>query len=127
MEKELRQALQEIAAHPATFGIFAALARWWLGDRAGGWQSLIAYIACAMFVAWAGAFYLIDEGLTSGRKSFYLLLLAFVAKDLLTALAGIAVQFRTDPFGVLRRIRGALLGGSNKDDPLPPPKDETKQ
>lgn len=129
MEKELRQALQEIAAHPATFGIFAALARWWLGDRAGGWQALIAYIACAMFVAWAGAFYLVDEaGLTSGRKSFYLLLLAFVAKDLLTALAGIAVQFRTDPFGVLRRIRSALLGGNGRDEPPPPTqKDEGKQ
>lgn len=111
MKEELRQALSEIATHPATFGIFAALARWWLGDRAGGWRAFIGYAISSLLVAWAGSFYLADEALTSGRRSFYLLLLAFVAKDLLTALATIAAQFRVDPFGVIDRIRKALAGG----------------
>jgi hypothetical protein len=116
MKDELRQVLSEIAAHPATYGIFAALARWWLGDRAGGWSALFAYIACSMFVAWAGAFYLADEvGISTGRRAFYLLILAFVAKDLLTALAGVAGQFKTDPLGVIQRIRSALAGNSRSD------------
>jgi nitrate/nitrite transporter NarK len=111
MKDELRQALTEIAAHPATFGLFAAFARWWLGDRVGGWRALIAYAICSLLVAWAGSFYLADEMLTSGRRSFYLLLLAFIAKDLLTALASVAAQFRVDPFGVARRIFDAWRGG----------------
>ena len=112
MREDFRQALQEIASHPATFGLTAALARWALGDREGGLKALLIYAACSMFVAWAGAFYLADElGMTVGRKNFYLLLLAFVAKDVLTAIAGIAAQFRVDPLGVLARIRASLTGG----------------
>lgn len=111
MKEEFQQALNEIAQHPATYGVFAAIARWWLGDRAGGWRTFIGYVISSLLVAWAGSFYLADEALTSGRRSFYLLLLAFVAKDLLTALATIAGQFRVDPFGVVKRIKEALTGG----------------
>lgn len=111
MKDEFRQALTEIASHPATFGIFAALARWWLGDRVGGWRAFMGYAISSLFVAWAASFYLAEEALTSGRRSFYLLLLAFVAKDLLTALATIAGQFRVDPFGVIKRIKDAISGG----------------
>lgn len=111
MKDDLRQALTEIASHPATFGISAAIARWWLGDAIGGWRGLSAYITCSLFVAWSASFYLAEEAMASGRRSFYLLLLAFVAKDLLTAIAAIAAQFRVDPFGVIARIREALAGG----------------
>ena len=111
MKEDWRAVLAEIASHPATFGIFAALARWALGDRAGGWKSLTVYVICSLLVAWAGSYYLADEALTSGRKSFYLLMLAFIAKDLLTALVAIAGQFRDDPIGVYRRIKAALSGG----------------
>ena len=112
MRDDFRQALQDIATHPATFGLAAAIARWTIGDRVGGVKSLLIYATCSLFVAWAGAFYLADElGMTVGRKNVYLLLLAFVAKDVLTALAGIAAQFRVDPLGVLARIRESLTGG----------------
>ncbi len=111
MKDELRQALSEIAAHPASYGVGAAVARWWLGDREGGWRALCTYVICAVLVAWGGELYLRGEGYTPDRKGFYLLLLAFVAKDLLTALASIAGQFRVDPFGVLRRVKEAISGG----------------
>ena len=104
--------LAEIAAHPATYGVAAALARWALGDRLGGGRALISYVVCSLFVAWGASLYLSDElAMTSGRKSFYLMLLAFVAKDILTALAAIAVQFRVDPLGVFKRFREAMSGG----------------
>lgn len=111
MKDELRQALVEISGHPATFGIAAAIARWMLGDRKGGLWSLLSYAICSAFVAWGASFYLADEVLTSGRRTFYLLILAFIAKDLLTALAAIAAQFQLDPIGMFMRIKSALLGG----------------
>lgn len=111
MKDELRQALTEVAGHPATFGVSAAIARWMLGDRKGGWGSLLSYVICSAFVAWGASFYLADEVLTSGRRTFYLLILAFVAKDLLTAVAAIAAQFQLDPIGVFMRIKSALFGG----------------
>ena len=111
MKDELRQALTDIAAHPATYGIFAAFARWWLGDRVGGWQALVTYILCSLLVAWAAYSYLADEVISEHRRGLYVLLLAFAAKDLLVALAGLGAQFRTDPLGVIRRLWEALRGG----------------
>ena len=111
MKDDLRAALAEIAAHPATYGIFAALARWAIGDRAGGWRALLGYLSASLLVAWAGALYLADEQFTESRSGFLLIVLCFVAKDLLVAVAGIAHQFRLDPFSVLDRIRQALRGG----------------
>lgn len=113
---DLRYWLGEVAAHPASYGFAAAVARWMLGDRAGGLRGLLGYLTAALVVAWGGALYLAGEGVTPERGGFYLLLLCFVAKDLLTALAGLAVQFRADPLGVLWRIRQALRGGPPPDD-----------
>lgn len=111
VKEELRSALAEIAAHPATYGVVAALARWAIGDRTGGWRALLGYVSASLLVAWAGALYLADEAYTSSRGGFFLIVLCFVAKDLLVALAGIAQQFRADPWSVLDRIRQALRGG----------------
>lgn len=111
MKDELRQALVAIADHPATYGVSAAIARWFIGDRSGGWWAFFSYVICSAFVAWGASFYLADEVLTSGRKTFYLLLLAFVAKDLLTAVLRIAAQFSVDPLGMFTRIKLALFGG----------------
>lgn len=120
MKDELRQALQEIASHPASFGVAAAVARWMLGDRSGGWWAFFSYVICSAFVAWGASYYLADELITSGRKTFYLLILAFIAKDLLTAVAAIAAQFRVDPLGVFMRIKAALTGGPRPpEDPRP--------
>lgn len=114
MKDDIRQWLTELATHPVTFGVAAALARWAIGDRAGGFKALVGYLLASILVAWAGAFYLADEGLTPPRTAFYLLLLAFVAKDILVALAGMAQQFRVDPLAMLARLHKALRGGSDK-------------
>ncbi|MES2958511.1 MAG: hypothetical protein V4792_09995 [Pseudomonadota bacterium] len=112
MKDEFRLWLSEIAAHPAAFGFVAALARWALGDRVGGWRSLFSYVITSLLVAWAASFWLADEvGMSIGRKSFYLLLAAFVAKDVLIALVALSTQFGTNPIEVLQRIRAALAGG----------------
>lgn len=111
MKDDLRYWLGEIAAHPATYGVFAALARWAIGDREGGWRALLGYVVASLLVAWAGSLYMADEGYTTARSGFYVLVLAFVAKDLLVALAGLAHQFRLDPWAVLDRVRAALRGG----------------
>ena len=110
MKDDLRAALAEIASHPATYGIFAALARWAIGDRAGGWRALLGYLSSSLLVAWAGALYLADEEVTGARQGFLLILMSFVAKDLLIALAGIAHQFGADPFAVFERVKRALRG-----------------
>lgn len=114
MKEDLRSILTDMAAHPATFGVCAALARWAIGDRAGGWRALLGYVAASLLVAWAGSLYLADESYTSSRSGFFLIVMCFVAKDLLIALAGIAQQFRVDPWSVLARIRQALRGGPNQ-------------
>ena len=111
MKDEIRTFLSELAGHPATYGIGAAVARWALGDRAGGWRSFATYIGTSLFVAWIASLYLIDESLTSSRKGVYLVLLAFVAKDFLMALAGLGTQFAANPLEIIRRIRHAMNGG----------------
>lgn len=111
MKEDLRDWLLEVASHPATYGICAALARWAIGDREGGWRALVGYMTASLLVAWAGALYLADESYTSSRSGFFLIVMCFVAKDLLVAIAGIAQQFRLDPWSVLARIRQALRGG----------------
>ena len=111
MRDDIRAWLTELATHPATYGLAAAIARWAIGDRAGGWRSFVGYVAASLLVAWAGSLYLVDESYTGARTGFLLIVLCFVAKDLLVALAGIAQQFRLDPWAVLDRIRSALRGG----------------
>jgi len=100
-----------MAAHPITFGVFAALGRWLLGDRAGGLRALLAYMSSSLLVAWGASYWLAEEVMSSGRRSLYLLLLAFVAKDVLIAILTVAQQFGANPFEVIRRIRKALAGG----------------
>ena len=80
-------------------------------EAPGGWRALAGYLTASLLVAWAGALYLADEGYTSSRSGFFLIVLCFVAKDLLVAVAGIAQQFRVDPWSVIARIRQALRGG----------------
>ena len=111
MKDEFRQWVTEIASSPAFYGIFAAFARWRLGDREGGWAALLTYVVCSLFVAWAAWSYMADEVLTEHRRGLYVLLLAFAAKDLLIVLASVGLQFRTDPLGVIRRWWEALRGG----------------
>lgn len=104
--------LVEAAKHPITYGLGAAAARWIIGDRAGGWRTLLGYVACSIFVAWAGTFYLADEQtLSASRKNFVLILLCFVAKDLLVGISLVASQFRGDPWGTVVRIFQSLRGG----------------
>lgn len=119
-DETLRQLLSELANHPITYGFGAAIARWMLGDREGGWKTLLSYAACACFVALAGSLYLADEGLTGTRRGFYIIALSFVAKDLLFVVVQVAAQFRKDPFGTFRRVKDALSGHSPK-----PPENET--
>lgn len=112
MSDEVRQWLKEVAAHPILFGVvLAAIARWALGDRAGGWRSLFSYVVTSMIVAWAASYWLADEAMTTGRKSFFLLLAAFVAKDVLVAIVSLSTQFGTNPLEVVKRIRAAIAGG----------------
>lgn len=111
MKDEFRAWAMDVATHPATYGLAAALARWAIGDRDGGWRALLGYVVASLLVAWAGSLYMADESYTSARTGFFLIVLCFVAKDLLVALAGIAHQFRIDPWSVLDRVRQAFRGG----------------
>lgn len=111
MKDSIRHLLQEISVHPATYGLFAALARWMLGDRAGGWRALLGYFSASILVAWGASLYMLDEGMSGSRQGFYLLLLAFVAKDLLIALIAVGQQLQKDPVGLLVRLKDALRGG----------------
>lgn len=117
MKDEIRAWLSEMAAHPALYGVCAAIARWLIGDREGGWRAFFGYLAASLLVAWAGALYLEDEGYTAARGGFFLIVMCFVAKDLLIVIAGLAFQARTDPYSVFARIRQALRGGP---PPSPP-------
>ena len=59
MKDELRQWLLEIAAHPITYGLGAAIARWALGDGATGERATVGdKCRCE-------APYRIDEGRTT--------------------------------------------------------------
>lgn len=71
MKDELREWLAHIAGHPAAYGFAAAVARWWLGDREGGWRAFVGYLACSLLVAWATWLYLADEGMTHTRSGFW--------------------------------------------------------
>lgn len=114
MKDDLRALASEIAAHPATYGLAAAVARWVIGDREGGVRALLGHVIASMLVAWAVHSYLADEGVTQARGAFWILLAAFVARDLLVALAGVAAQFRADPINLGLRIWHALRGGRPK-------------
>jgi hypothetical protein len=111
VKDDLRQWLDQIATHPAAYGLAAAVARWFLGDRDGGIKGLLGYISASLLVAWAAALWIADEGLMPARGGFYLLLISFVAKDVLVVVVSLAAQFRLDPFGVISRVHDALRGG----------------
>lgn len=111
MKDDLRLWLHELATHPAAYGIAAAVARWYLGDRAGGIKGLLGYLSASLLVAWAVSLWMVDEGMMPARGGFYLLLVSFIAKDLLVVLVALATQFRLDPLGMLSRVREALRGG----------------
>ena len=110
MQENFIETLQRIATHPISFGLGAGLARWIMGDRDQGWKVLAGQILVSMFVAYAASAYLAEEVMGDGRRSFYVLLAAFVAKDLLLAVMAIAVQFARDPLALLVRVRDALKG-----------------
>ncbi len=111
MKDELRSLLNEIAAHPTTYGMAAAVARWMVGDREGGLKALLGYVVASMLVAWAAYNYMADEGLTEARTAFWIILAAFFARDLLVTLAAFAQQFRSDPVNLALRIWQAVRGG----------------
>lgn len=111
MKEDLRAALNALASHPVTYGIAAAIARWYIGDREGGLKAFLGYVIASAFVALAVAAYLADESMTQARAGFWVTLAAFVARDLLYALAAIAQKFRADPINLALRIWQALRGG----------------
>lgn len=113
----MRDLLNELASHPASYGIAAAVARWLLGDRTGGWRALMVYLAASSITAWAAALYLADEGLTAQRQGFYLLIVAFVGKDLLIATIALFGQFKADPLDLLLRVYDALRGRPGSSRP----------
>jgi len=111
MKDDLGIWLRELATSPIAYGFAAAIARWYMGDRAGGWRNFVSYLTASLFVAWALSLWMIDEGMLPARSGFWLLLFSFVAKDVLIVLISIGAQFRTDPFGLIKRVKDALAGG----------------
>lgn len=111
MKEQWLDALRQIADHPMSYGVLAGIARWLLGDRAGGWWIFLSYIASSCLVAWAASFYLVDEPLTEAKRVFFLLLLAFIARDLLAILLLWVEKAREDPLGFFQRVLAALRGG----------------
>jgi hypothetical protein len=124
MKPELGETIGNLATHPATYGLGAALARYVMGDRKGGWRAFLGQLIISAFVAFAAAQYLADEaGVTAGKRGFYVCLAAFVAKDLLMALIALGAQFARDPLGLVHRLREALRGQPKEGDP---PKEDPK-
>lgn len=110
MKEHLQHLLQTLSESPVLFGFVAAIARWLLGDRAGGWWMFGGYLASAIFVAWGVSLYVADEPFTNSRKGFYVLLFAFAARDILTALVAVGRELGDDPVGLLSRVKDALRG-----------------
>lgn len=99
-----------IATHPVTFGVSAGLSRWIAGGHEGGWRHLLGQLFLSAFVAIAAALYLAEEVMGDGKRLTFVILIAFVARDLLMGIISIALQFRSDPLGIVQRVREALRG-----------------
>lgn len=110
MKDQLHHLLQTLSDSPALFGVVAAVARWMLGDRDGGWWMFLGYLTSALLVAWGVSLYVADEPYTNSRRGFYVLLFAFAARDILTAILAISRELAADPVGLLTRIKSALKG-----------------
>lgn len=102
--------LQHIADNPLVYGLSAAIVRWTLGDKRGGWIAFLSYVVSSIMVAYVANFYLQEEMITSGKKTAYIILLAFVARDLLGALLIVGSHVSTNPLDfaskVLKLVRG---------------------
>jgi hypothetical protein len=110
MKDDLLRWLSDIAAHPVVYGIGAAISRWLVGDREGGLVGLISYISASALVAMAAALYLRGEALSESKALFWVLLTAFLAKDILIVLVALGRRAMNDPIGTLREVRAALRG-----------------
>lgn len=111
MKDDLVSLLKQVAEHPASYGLLAGIARWLTGDRQGGWWVFLNYLASSCLVAWAAAFYLADEPLTQAKRVFFLLLLAFIARDLLNILLLLVDKAKGNPLEFFQRLLNALRGG----------------
>lgn len=113
MKDNLYEFLKQVADHPAAYGLLAGVARWLTGDRTGGWWVFLSYIASSCLVAWAASFYLADEPLAPAKKIFFLLLLAFVARDILNILLLLMDKAKDNPLEFFQRLLNALRGGGS--------------
>lgn len=114
MKDDLLAALRQIAEHPATYGFASGVARWLIGDRQGGWWVFLGYIASSGLVAWGASLYLADEALSPTKQLFFVLLVAFVARDLLNLLLIVVEKAKDDPLAFFQRLLSALRGGGAK-------------
>lgn len=114
MKDEIVALLKELGSHPIMFGALAGLARWRMGDRAGGLQVFLTQIIVSCFVAFVAAQYLGNGNLTDGKEVAYVCLLAFAAKDLLMAVVLLGAQFAKDPLGVWEKLKSAFFRGGAK-------------
>ncbi len=112
MQDNLLDFLRQVADHPASYGLLAGVARWLIGDRSGGWWVFFSDLVSSCLVAWAAALYLADEPMTPAKRLFFLLLLAFIARDLLNVLILLVDKAKEDPLGFFQRLIDAIRGGN---------------
>lgn len=112
MKDELIDALRQVADHPAIYGVFAGVARWLIGDRQGGLWVFLGYLASSCLVAWGASLYLADEPMATTKRLFFVLLLAFVARDLLNLVLLLVEKAKDDPLSFFQRLLTALRGGA---------------
>lgn len=111
MKEETEGLLKTLAEHPASYGLLAAVARWLLSDRKGGWWAFFGYLTSSCLVAWAAALWMADEPYSTSRRAFFIVLLAFAARDILAVVVLIGERARSNPWEALERIISALKGG----------------
>lgn len=110
MKEQVQHLLHTLSDSPILFGVVAAVARWALGDRDGGWWMFFGYLSSALLVAWGVSLYVADEPYSNSRRGFYVLLFAFAARDILVAIVAISRELAADPVGLLSRIKSVLRG-----------------
>lgn len=110
MKDQFHHLLEVMAESPFLFGVVAAIARWLLGDRSGGWWMFCGYLFSALVVAWGVSLYVADEPFTSNRRGFYVLLFAFAARDILTAVMAVSRELAADPVVLITKIKAAMRG-----------------
>ena len=99
---DIRAWIADTSQNSAVLATLAACVRWFVSPA--GARELLVYIASSLLVTWGAWLWLFDEHLTDHRSTFYTLLLAFVARDILVVIAGIAVQLRLDPVGNIIKL-----------------------